>query len=64
MTIHAFIGDYVRQAEMVIVRPAAGAPIAGKAHAGAAPDVRRVREEDRGVAIVRRLRVTRVSRAR
>ncbi len=57
VTINAFIGEYLQQGEMVIVRPAAGAASAGKAHAGAAPGSATAQGGRREVEIVGRLMV-------
>ena len=57
VTIDAFIGEYLRQGEIVIVRPAAGTGIAGKAHAGAPPDAAVARDGGGKIAIVGRLMI-------
>jgi phosphohistidine phosphatase SixA len=62
VTINAFIGQYLQQGEMVVVRPGArasanGLPIRGKAGAAAASAAAAGREGDPAVQVVGRLKV-------
>lgn len=57
VTIDAFIGEYLRQGEMVILRPAAGAADAGRRPAGAARDDGAEPQASRALEVVGRLMV-------
>jgi phosphohistidine phosphatase SixA len=57
VTINAFIGEYLRQGELVIVRPAAGAAAARKSHAGPISNAVPAPRDGRAVEIIGRLLV-------